>query len=149
MEGVRGGLKLATLKATRLVLSFVLLVMPADVSWSQTGAPAAHPQHDFFHVVLGGSFSGPVSGRLLLFIGQASGDSTKVDMDMMSPESVYVVAKEVSRLAPGESVDVDADDLVFPRPLAQAAAGSYRVQAVLDVGHTYKSATKDAHRAIL
>jgi len=58
-------------------------------------------------------------------------------MNMMSPESVYVAAKEISSLAPGESIDIDADDLVFPRPLSQAAAGAYRAQAVLDVRHTY------------
>jgi S-formylglutathione hydrolase FrmB len=58
-------------------------------------------------------------------------------MNMMSPESVYVAAKEVSHLAPGETIDIDADDLVFPRPLSEAAVGTYRAQAVLDVGHTY------------
>ena len=58
-------------------------------------------------------------------------------MNMMSPTSVYVVAKEVPHLAPGESVDIDADDIVFPRPLSKAPAGSYRVQAVLDVYHNY------------
>ena len=54
-------------------------------------------------------------------------------MNMMSPESVYVVAKEVSHLAAGESIDIDADDSVFPRPLSQATAGAYGVQAVLDL----------------
>lgn len=58
-------------------------------------------------------------------------------MNMMSPESVYVVAKEVAHLAPGEAIDIAADDLVFPRPLSQAVAGTYHVQAVLDMGHTH------------
>ena len=55
----------------------------------------------------------------------------------MSPTSVYVAAKEVDYLAPGDSIDIDVDDIVFPGPLRQAAPGSYRVQAVLDVHHTY------------
>jgi hypothetical protein len=65
-------------------------------------------------------------------------------MNMMSPTSVYVAAKEVAHLAPGASVDIDADDLVFPRPLSGAPAGGYRVQAVLDVHHNYNYAGRAA-----
>jgi S-formylglutathione hydrolase FrmB len=74
---------------------------------------------------------------LLLFVATSSADASQVDIDMMSPTSVYVAAKEVVRLMPGESVDIDADDCVFPRPLSQAAQGSYRAQAVLDIHHSY------------
>ena len=96
--------------------------------------------HDFFRVTLDHTFANSVSGRLLLFIAPNTGEANgvkSVDMDMMSPASVYVAAKEVAHLVPGESVDIDADDVVFPRPLASAAGGSYRVQAVLDVHHNY------------
>jgi hypothetical protein len=58
-------------------------------------------------------------------------------MNMMAPTSVTIAAKELRSLAPGEQVDLDADDLVFPAPLSQAAPGHYRVQAVLDVHHSY------------
>ena len=103
--------------------------------------PAAEAAtHAFFRVTLDRSFTNPVSGRVLLFVAPATGDGSAVDIDMMSPESVYVAAKEVSRLSPGESVDIDVDDQVFPRPLSQAAAGSYRAQAVLDVQHSYNYA---------
>ncbi len=77
---------------------------------------------------------------MLIFMAPASVDTkdpNTVDMDMMSPTSVYVAAKEVAHLAPGESVDVDVDDIVFTRPVSQAPAGSYRLQAVLDVHHNY------------
>jgi len=134
---VHRSLKWTMFEATKCALAALLLATAVTVGKSQTEAPAAHPRHEFFHVVLSGSFAHPFSGRLLLFIGQQSGDSATVDMNMMSPESVYVAAKEVAHLATGESIDVDADDLVFPRPLSEAAAGTYRVQAVLDVGHTY------------
>ena len=76
----------------------------------------------------------------MLFIATKTGDAKEgasVDMDMMSPASVYVAAREVPHLAPGESVDIDADDIVFPQPLSRAPAGSYRLQAVLDVYHNY------------
>ena len=129
--------ELCTRSKAKLALSAMMLAITASACNAQSPAPAAHSQHAFFHVSLDGSFSSPVSGRLLLFVAPASGDGAAVDMNMMSPESVYVAAKEVAHLAPGESVDIDGDDLVFPRPISEAPAGSYRVQAVLDVGHTY------------
>jgi S-formylglutathione hydrolase FrmB len=121
--------------AFSLLLTFVCTAVAAPAQ-----APGETPPHSFFRVSLEHSFTSPVSGRLLLFIAPGAGDAkeaTSVDMDMMSPTSVYVVAKEVPHLAPGESVDMDADDVVFPQPLARAPAGSYRVQAVLDVHHNY------------
>ena len=101
--------------------ALLMFACTAAAAFAQT--PDAAPQHDFFRVTLDHSFARPVSGRLLLFIAANPGDGNSVDMDMMSPTSVYVAAKEVVRLVPGESVDIDADDLVFPRPLALAPAG--------------------------
>lgn len=100
--------------------------------------------HHFFHVTLDPSFTTPVSGRLLLFVAQATADTSSVDMNEMAPTSVYVVAKEVPQLLPGGSVDVDVDDLAFPKPLSQAPAGDYRVQAVLDVDHSYNYSGRGA-----
>ena len=116
-----------------LAFAFAKVTAPAQT----TGATAAH---DFFRVSLDHSFPRPVSGRLLLFIAPKAADAkdaSSIDMDMMSPAGVYVVAREVPHLAPGESVDIDADDIVFPGPLSRAPAGSYRLQAVLDVDHNY------------
>ncbi|HUD57486.1 MAG TPA: alpha/beta hydrolase-fold protein [Terracidiphilus sp.] len=116
-----------------MLLSAVMFA--ADVSHAQS--PGTVPQHAFFHVSLSSEFAHPVSGRLLLFVAPASGDAKDVDMNMMAPTSVYVAAKEVPSLEPGKTVDIDADDLVFPKPLSEAAPGTYRVQAVLDVHHSY------------
>ena len=123
---------------------FALLVFTCTAAAVFAQTPVEIPRHDFFRVTLDNSFASPVSGRLLLFIAPDSGDANSVDMDMMSPTSVYVAAKEVAHLAPGESVDIDADDMVFPRPLSRAPAGSYRVQAVLDVHHNYNYAGRVA-----
>jgi len=114
-----------------------LLLTSAFAACPAQGQAAAQPRHTFFHVSLDPAFSAPVSGRLLLFVRSSSGDESAVDLDMMSPENVYVAAKEVQHLAPGQSIDIDADDIVFPGPLSQATAGGYRVQAVLDVHHSY------------
>lgn len=34
-------------------------------------------------------------------------------------------------------MDIDVDDVVFPQPFAEAPAGGYHLQAVLDVHHNY------------
>jgi S-formylglutathione hydrolase FrmB len=116
---------------------FLLTVVCASTNL-HTQTPS--PQHAFFHVSLDNSFKSPESGRLLLFIAPVSSGqkpSDSVDMQMMSITSVYIAAKEVPSLAPGTSIDIDADDITFPRPLSEAPAGEYRVQAVLDVHHSY------------
>jgi hypothetical protein len=123
------------------VLSLGTVLIVATSHAQQTVAPQ---QHALFHVILDKSLTRsvntPVSGRLLLFIGPASPDgkpSDSVDMQMMALTSVYIAAKEIPGLAPGASVDIDADDIVFPAPLSQAPNGSYQVQAVLDVHRSY------------
>ena len=116
-----------------LLISMTMAVALHAQASTASGAPA----HAFFHVKLESSFKSPASGRLLLFIGSSQGDPKAVDMEMMAIESVYIAAKEVPQLSPGETVDIDADDVVFPKPLALATPGNYRVQAVLDVHHAY------------
>jgi hypothetical protein len=101
-----------------------------------TAQPASTPQHLFFHVSLGPQFQGPVSGRLLLFVSVGHGDKT-VDMNMMEPAKTYIAAREVPHLAPGQTVEIDADDDVFPSPLSRADPGDYQAQVVLDVAHRY------------
>jgi len=96
----------------------------------------ATPQHLFFHVTLGPQFQQPVSGRLLLFVAPGRGDK-KVDLSMMEPTKTYIAAREILHLAPGKTVDIDADDTVFPAPLSSAPPGDFEAQVVLDVAHSY------------
>jgi hypothetical protein len=60
-----------------------------------------------------------------------------VTLNEFRPSATFVAAKEISRLAPGGSVDVDTDDLAYPAPFSDLKTGDYQAQAVLDVGHTY------------
>jgi len=115
----------------------LLLVASLGACQAQAQLQAVSTHHTFFHALLDPSLSQPVSGRLLVFVSPPSANTSQVDIDMMSPASVYVAAKDVAHLAPGETVDIDADDVAFPGPLWKAAPGSYRVQAVLDVHHSY------------
>lgn len=132
--------KLKDVKASYYRLALGLFLLATAYAGTSLRAQAPLPQHAFFHVSLDSAFKSPVSGRLLLFISPVSADqkpSDSVDMQMMSIASVYIAAKEVPNLAPGASVDIDADDIAFPKPLSEAPAGEYRVQAVLDVHHSY------------
>jgi S-formylglutathione hydrolase FrmB len=100
-------------------------------------------RHLFFRVTAGPGISAPVSGRLLIFLEAGEG-ATSVDLSEFRPGAVFVAAKEVSRLAPGQSVDVDADGIAYPGPFSDLKPGNYQAQAVLDVGHTYNYSGREA-----
>lgn len=117
---------------------------------------ATAPAHRYFHVQLGSGQAQPVSGRLLLFATAAQdaeaaakehggdGKVTEVDTSPFFPTKTAVAAREVDRLAPGQVVDIDADDTAFPQGWSQLAPGDYDVQAVLDVHHDYNYGGRDA-----
>ncbi len=94
-----------------------------------------------FHITLGAASTTPVSGRLLIFAKPiASTDKrpiTRVDMDQIDAHAAAIAAQEVPRLAPGATVDLDADVTAFPTPFSQLKPGHYAVQAVLDRDHSY------------
>ena len=109
---------------------------------ARTDAPAAH---HYVQVQLGGAQKAPVGGRLLLFVTSAAaakaetkdGKVEEVDVNPLQPDQTLVAAREIARLAPGETVNLDADDIAFPGPLAKLPPGDYLVQAVLDANHNY------------
>jgi len=72
----------------------------------------------------------------LIFVAKGSGDKA-VDIEMLHPEATWVAAKEVRDLAPGEPVEVDADETAFPKPFSNLPPGEYEAQAVLDTDHRY------------
>jgi putative esterase len=94
-----------------------------------------------FHVSLGRASATSVSGRLLVFAKLLGpGDKrpvTRVDMDQIDTHATAIAAREVARLAPGATVDLDADVSAFPTPFSQLEPGHYAVQAVLDRDHSY------------
>ncbi len=97
---------------------------------------AESPQHLFFRITLGSQFAAPVSGRVLVFLTAGTG-AKSIDEDPFHPTAVYVAAKEVNSLKPGDSVEVDTDDLAYPSGFSALAPGDYQVQAVLDADHSY------------
>lgn len=61
----------------------------------------------------------------------------QVSIDEFHPDATWVAAREVHDLAPGAAVDINTDEIAYPRPFSNLAPGDYQVQAVLDVDHTY------------
>jgi enterochelin esterase-like enzyme len=94
------------------------------------------PQHTFFKVQAAPSLTAPVSGRLLIFLKQGSGDK-EVSNDPFHVGATWVAAQEIHDLEPGESVEIDADQAAFPKPFSELGPDLYEAQAVLDVEHDY------------
>jgi S-formylglutathione hydrolase FrmB len=121
----------------------LLLFLVAPFARAQTATPLV--PHRVFRVTLDGAATQAVSGRLLLFALPAKdataqakdGKMTDIDTNPFRPTQTAVAAMEVTDLAPGASVLVDADALAFPEGFSKLAAGDYAMQAVLDVNHDY------------
>ena len=92
--------------------------------------------HVFIRVQSATTNPSGLHGRLLIFIKQGHGDN-EVDVDEFHLAATWVAAKEVTDLDPGQSVEVDADEIAFPRPFSAMQEGDYEAQAILDVGHSY------------
>ncbi|MBV8832700.1 MAG: enterochelin esterase [Acidobacteriaceae bacterium] len=100
-------------------------------------APVPSPRHVFFRIEAGSSLPPNSSGRLLIFLKQGHGD-TEVGMGEFQGELSWgVAAREVQNLSPGASVEIDADETVFPKAFSGMPPGDYEAQAVLDTDHTY------------
>lgn len=120
----------------KLLFVFLALLSVADAAHPLPAQTAPTPVHVFFRVQTGASITAPVSGRLLIFLKQGSGDKS-VDISEFHPQATWVAAREVHDLAPGAAVELDANEVAYPKPFSGLPAGNYEVQAVLDVGHTY------------
>ncbi len=105
--------------------------------WAGLAAAQGTPHAPaLFRITASASLPGPVSGRLLLFMKQGSGDKS-VDTQEFAPAETWIAAQEVHDLSPGASVEVDADTVAYPKAFRDAPAGAWEAQAVLDVDHSY------------
>lgn len=108
--------------------------------------------HQFFHVRLAATATPqPKAGRLLLFAidaktavaaAKAASDGKsetvgEVDADPFHATETSVAAREISDWTPGQTVDIDADQMAFPAAFSRLPPGDYLLQAVLDVNHDY------------
>ena len=125
------------MSVTVSVMVFAIMMMVAGPAAMGQQAP-----HEF-RITAAASLPGPVSGRLLLFMKQGHGDKL-INVQEFHPQDVWIAAQEVHDLAPGASVEIDADTLAYPRPFREAPAGKWEIQAVLDVDHTYNYSGRGA-----
>lgn len=119
----------------RLLLFLAVCCLATATGPAQT-VSSPSPRHLFFRVTLGPQQTTAVSGRLLIFL-RAGTALEDVVVSEFHPNSVYVAAKEVSYWKPGESVDVDTDNIAYPEGFSSLPAGDYVAQAVLDTGHNF------------
>ena len=114
------------------VLLFACILSGQQPPASHSSAPT---HHLFFRVTLGSGFHQRQSGRLLIFLRK--GSRGKELGPGFVPGETWIAAREVLSLTPGSSVDVDADDITYPKPFSHAPDGDYQVQALLDLHHDY------------
>lgn len=134
---------MSMLRKYRMLAGMCLFALTAPLALAAN--PGTLSAHRVFRVTLNGASNQPVSGRLLLFAIQADkakaqargGKVEKVDTSPFHPTQTAVAAMNVTHLAPGKSVLIDADALAFPKGFSQLAPGTYDMQAVLDVNHDY------------
>ncbi|QWT18521.1 esterase family protein [Bacillus sp. NP157] len=130
------------MKHTPVRATLALALLVAAGAALADGAPVAHR---IVRVSLDGASDKPASGRLLIFAAPADkakaaakdGKVTEVDTNPFQPKAVSVAGREVSWIAPGQTVDIDADGEAFPAGFSSLPPGDYLFQAVLDVGHDY------------
>lgn len=107
---------------------------------SPPSPPASSHGHVLIRVRSAVSDAAPISGRLLIFMKRGSGDAAldpaEFEPGVRSPV-IWIAAKEIGNLSPGGTIDVDADELAYPKPFSAMPSGSYEAQAVLDIGHSY------------
>jgi enterochelin esterase-like enzyme len=123
-------------------LPIVASVAVALIQLHSQDNPPSPPPHVFFRVQAPDTNTAPISGRLLVFLKAGSGDS-EVSNSEMHLTDAWVCAREVQNLAPGSSVEVDADETAFPKPFSALPSGIYEAQAVLDVDHNYNYKGRD------
>src|SRR5215469_2750071 len=114
-------------------VSTCLLCITATAMLAQMGSPVGHT---FVRVTIDQNLPAPVSGRLLLFAKQGSGDKT-VDINLEHPSEAAVAAMEIQSVAPGTTIELDADQQAFPGPFSTLPTGDYELQTVLDIDHNY------------
>lgn len=129
-----------------LVVVLAMLASALALRWHAGVTPP------IFKVELDGAATQPVSGRLLLFATEATaarkaaknGKVESVDADPLYPMRTAVASREVSRLAPRQSVTIDTDNQAFPRSFSSLPPCEYLLQAVLDLDHNYNYSGRSA-----
>ena len=97
-----------------------------------------------FRITLSESASSkPVSGRLLVLMSDEPQKQDRLRVGFV-PGATWIAAMEAGEIAPGVTVEFDADRKAYPEPFSQAKPGKYQFMAVLDPNHSFARAAQDA-----
>jgi len=83
------------------------------------------------------------SGRLFVFLDKGSSARERIHVGFF-PESVWLAAKEIPFWKPGQTIELDPNELAFPQAFAKAEKGDYVVMALLDPDHSFARERQDA-----
>lgn len=72
----------------------------------------------------------PFTGRVFVLLTRQAAQTLPGGLSWFRPEPVF--ARDVKDWKPGEPLDLAADALAFPEPLAKLAKGAYTIHAVMD-----------------
>ena len=84
-----------------------------------------------------------VSGRLFVFLDKGGSARERIVVGFL-PESVWMAAKEIPFWKPGETVELNPNELAFPQAFSKAEKGDYAVMALLDPDHSFARDRQDA-----
>jgi len=117
-----------------LILALSIALVPRAEAAS---CPSA--QHPTFKVAVAPALSTePLSGRLIVLMTNAPLQEGRLTPNFgPDAHSVWVAAKEIHGLSSEQPVELDPDELAYPDAFCAAAAGAYKVKAVLDVNHDF------------
>lgn len=96
---------------------------------------AQSPQHLQVHVTLPAVAT---HGRLLVFATKAADKLPPLlSVSPFEPGATFVAARDLDTTPAGATVDVDTDAIAYPAGFSALPAGTYVLQALLDVDHSY------------
>lgn len=78
-----------------------------------------------------------LSGRLLIFMTNNPKSVEIIGTDYTNPEAVYVSGTEITNFEAGKTIEINPDELAFPRKFSDAPKGEYQIMALLDRDHSY------------
>ncbi len=84
-----------------------------------------------------------ISGRLFVFLDKGDSSRDRIHVGFL-PEGVWIAAKEIPFWKPGETIELNPNELAFPQAFSKANKAGYVVMALLDPDHSFARDRQDA-----
>jgi hypothetical protein len=97
-----------------------------------------------FHVTLDAAAApAGVSGRLLILLEKGSAVKPTIRLGF-APGQSMLASRPVDFAAPGTVIEIDADEIAFPKPFSELEPGDYIAMAVFDPDNSFPRNRQDA-----